>query len=131
MKLLADSAEQTSGVFSLGAILYELITGRPPFRGVTQLETLKLLMETEAVSATSLQPGIPRDLETICHKCLEKDPARRYQSALALSDDLNNFIRGNPITARPVGRIERVTKWCRRHPSIAGLITGVAIAFLS
>jgi serine/threonine protein kinase/WD40 repeat protein len=112
-------------VHALGAILYALLTGRPPFRGVTALETLEQVRSQEPVPPTRLQPRLPRDLETICLKCLQKDPQRRYESAAALAEDLQRFQAGEPIRARPVSAWERAVKWGKRRPAIASLLTAV------
>lgn len=109
-------------IYGLGATLYELLTGRPPFRGETAQETEKQLLSREAVPPSQLNAKVPRDLETVCLKCLRKEPARRYESALALADDLMRFQDGRPIHARPVGRGERAWCWCRRNPTIAVLL---------
>src|SRR5262249_32876868 len=120
-----------SDVYSLGAILYDLLTGRAPFRGSTILETLEQVRTREPVPPLQLQPTVPRDLETICLKCLQKDKNRRYQSAAELEADLDRFWRGEPIHARPVSRTERVWSWCRRNPRAAALSGTIAVLVLA
>jgi WD40 repeat protein/tRNA A-37 threonylcarbamoyl transferase component Bud32 len=109
-------------VYSLGAILYELLTGRAPFRAATPMETLHLVLSDDPVSPSRLQPRTPRDLVTVCLKCLQKEPKKRYATALELAEDLERFRGGETIRARPVGMVERGVKWARQRPAVAGLL---------
>jgi hypothetical protein len=118
-------------VYALGAILYEMLTGQPPFRGATTLETLDQLRTQEPVPPSRLQPALPLDLQTICLRCLQKLPGQRYSTALALADDLRRFLDGRPIQARPVGRLERAWRWCRRNPALAALGVLVTAALIA
>jgi serine/threonine-protein kinase len=121
-------------VWALGAVLYECLTGSPPFQAPTAHETLSQVLNDEPVAVRQRNPKVPHDLETICHKCLQKEPSRRYHSAEALAEDLRRFQAGDLIEARPVGLVERTARWVRRHAMVTGLVitlvlmTGLGLA---
>lgn len=118
----AKGVTLAADVYALGAILYECLTGRPPFRAATAVETVMQVLKEEPVPPSRLAPGIPRDVETIALKCLQKEPTRRYSSAAALADDLERFLDGRSIVARPAGSAERLWKATKRHPAVAASI---------
>ncbi len=118
-------------IYALGVILYELLTGRPPFRGAAIWETLEQVKTVEPLPPSRLVPKLPRDIETICLKCLQKEPVRRYSTAEALADDLRRFVEDRPVQARPVPALERAARWARRRPGDAALIAVVVVALAS
>ncbi len=118
-------------IYALGAILFELMTGRPPFKAASVLETLEQVRTQEPVPPRVLQPRLPRDLETICLKCLRKDPGQRYATAEGLADDLGAFLEGRPVQARPVGWLEKTVKYARRHPAVATAALTVVASLLA
>jgi WD40 repeat protein len=118
-------------IYSLGAILYEMLTGRQPFTGETPIEILESVLHQEPMAPRLVQSGLPPDLETITLRCLEKEPAKRYPSAQALADDLRRFLNGEPIVARPIGPLERLWRWRRRNAALTTALLGVALACLA
>ena len=118
-----------SDVYSMGGILYHLLTARPPFQADSLEVIVSQVLTAEPVSPRLLNPTVPRDLETICLRCLEKEPARRYASAQLLADELGRFLEGKPIQARPVSAADKAWKWCRRQPVRAGLVTALILVF--
>jgi serine/threonine protein kinase len=118
-------------VYALGVILYEILTRKPPFQGSTPLETLRQIELVEPTPPSRLRAKLPQDLETICLKCLQKAPSRRYASAAALAEDLHRFLEDRPIEARRPGRVQRGWRWCRRNPVVAGLLAGLFAVLLA
>jgi mono/diheme cytochrome c family protein len=125
-----DQIGPHTDVYALGAILYELLAGKPPFQGTSPLDSLRLVMAQEPTAPSRLVATVPRDLEAICLKCLEKAPVHRYASALALADDLHRFLIGQPVIARHIGPLQRGWKWLRRHPQAVALTAALAILAL-
>ncbi|HQR06250.1 MAG TPA: WD40 repeat domain-containing serine/threonine-protein kinase [Gemmatales bacterium] len=117
-------------VYALGAILYECLTGRPPFKGPTQVDTILQVVNNEPVSVRYLQASTPQDLETICHKCLAKEPSKRYTTMTTLAGDLRRYLQNEPIEARPISRIEKLSRWTKRNPLVASLVGGIAIVLV-
>ena len=127
----ASSVGVGTDIYGLGATLYCLLSGRPPFQASSAMLTMKQVISTDAVPLRQINPAVDRDLETICMKCLDKSPARRYDTAAALADELKRYLEGRPILARPVSLLERAARWCRRNPLVASLIgaTFAAVVF--
>src|SRR5262249_12616886 len=120
-----------SDVYSLGAVLFHLLTGRPPFVAESASETIQLVLEREPITPRILVARVPRDLETICCKCLEKDPTKRYRTAQSLAEELGAYLKGEPICARPVSLSERAWRWCRRKPALAGALATAVVLLLA
>jgi WD40 repeat protein len=127
----ADRVGPAADLYSLGTVLYCLLTGRPPFQAATMMETLRQVTELEPVPPRQLNSAIDRDLETVCLKCLQKAAEKRYASALALAEDLRRFLAGEPILARPVGQVERLARWCNRNRRVAALIGLIALSLMA
>lgn len=126
-----DAIGPSADIYSLGAIMYELLVGRPPFQGATVWEVVQQVRHADPVPPTMLQPGVPKDLETICLKCLRKEPEKRYATAKELEEELQRFLNNEPILARPLGQFERLVRMCKRYPREARLIATVAGLVLS
>ena len=127
----AANVDQRADIYGLGGVLYFILTGRPPFQAASVAQTLRLVCDVDPVMPRSLNPAIPRDLETIVIKCLQKEPGRRYGSARELAADLQSFLSGQPIQARPVSRLERTVMWARRRPGVASLLALLFVAMLA
>jgi WD40 repeat protein len=127
----ATEVGPATDVYALGAILYQVLTGRPPFQGVTPVDTVVQVLRQEPVPPRRLQTAVPRDLETVCLKCLQKDTRKRYASAGELADDLRRFRAGEPIHARRVGLLGQTGRWCRRNPALAGVLMALLLALVA
>lgn len=128
-KCSRGNISKAADIYALGAILFAALTGRPPFQGATALDALELVRSHDPVNPSRINPKVPRDLETICLRCLEKDVGRRYLTAEALADDLRRFLNGEPIIARRAGQLEKMRRWCRRNPvtAVAGVLGFIAV----
>ena len=127
----SNKVTRESDVYSLGATLYHVLTGRPPFQGTTDIEVLRQVREDAPEPARKLKPTVDRDLETICSKCLEKEADRRYATPDAVADELVRYLNGEPIEARPIGQLGRAWRWCRRNPVVAILSAAVAMTLIA
>ena len=117
-------------VYALGVILYEMLTGQPPFQGATPLDTLVQVAHQDPVAISLLVRGLPRDLNTICLKCLEKEAAKRYPTGDELAADIDRFLKNEPIIARPLSWMGRTVRWTRRHRTVAASLAGVAMSLI-
>lgn len=127
----AASVTGAADIYSLGAMMYHVLTGRPPFQAATVSETLRQVLMDDPIPLRRLNPAIDRDLETICLKCLEKEPQRRFATAGELADELARYLRGEPIRSRPLGTIGHLRRWCRRRPAVAALVATVAVLLVA
>jgi len=124
------TVSRRTDVYALGAILYHALTGRPPFVGEGMAETVQQMLNVEPVSPRVLNPSVPADVETVCLKCLEKEPGKRYATAQMLAEELDRFLEGKPVLARPVGRLAKAWRWCRRNPALASLIAALVVVII-
>lgn len=125
-----SALSRRTDVYGLGAVLYHALTGRPPFTGETLAHTVQQVLNSEPLPPHVLNPSLPIDLETICLKCLEKEPARRYATAQMVAQELGRFLGGQPVLARPVGQLAKGWRWCRRNPVVASLIAALVLALI-